>query len=119
MVKNDRSNNSFLSENKYYIQSNHHVPKLWANSRLDWSGGMLLDLRSKQTLIASYFNNMKQTKHIYLVYLVHCGPNFNHLVIDEVSNSGKANHPAIHHKEDMSIDKEDIDANVHLLMELN
>jgi hypothetical protein len=40
-------------------------------------------------------------------------------VIDEVSNSGKADHPAIHHKEDMSIDKEDINANADLLLELN
>ncbi len=61
--------------------------------------------------IASYFNNMKPTKHIHLVYLVHHGLNFNHLVVDEVSNSGKADHPAICHKEDMSIDKDDIDAN--------
>ncbi len=50
---------------------------------------------------------------------MHRGPNFYHLVIEEVSNSGKADHPAIHHKEDMSIDKEDIDANVDLLLELN
>jgi hypothetical protein len=50
---------------------------------------------------------------------VHRGPNFNHLVIDEVSNSGKADDPAIRHKEDMSIDKEDIDANADLLLELN
>ncbi len=69
--------------------------------------------------IASYFNNMKSTKHIHLVYFVHCGPNFNHLVIDEVSNSGKADHPAICHKEDMSIDKEDIYVNADLLLELN
>jgi hypothetical protein len=38
-------------------------------------------------------------------------------VIDEVSNSGKADHPAICHKEDMSIDKEDINANA--LLKLN
>ncbi len=50
---------------------------------------------------------------------MHRGPNFNHLVIDEVSNSGKADDPAIRHKEDMSIDKEDIDANADLLLELN
>jgi hypothetical protein len=68
--------------------------------------------------IASYFNNMKPTK-LHLVYLVHCSPNFNNLVIDEVSNSGKADHPAIRHKEDKSIDKEDIDANADLLLELN
>jgi hypothetical protein len=50
---------------------------------------------------------------------VHRGPNFNHFVIDELSNSGKADHPAIRHKEDMTIDKEDINANVNLLLELN
>ena len=27
-------------------------------------------------------NNVEPTKHIYLVYLVHHGPNFNHLVTD-------------------------------------
>ena len=31
----------------------------------------------------------------------------------------KADHPAIRHKEDMSIDKENIDANADLLLELN
>ncbi len=86
---------------------------------MDWSGGMLLDLRQSRLFIASYFNNMKPTKHIHLVYLVHCSPNFNYLVIDQVSSSGKADHPAIHHKEDMSIDKEDINVNVDLLLELN
>ena len=52
MVKNDGLNESFLSENEYYVQSNQHVQKLQVkfNSTLDWSGGMLLDLRSKQTL---------------------------------------------------------------------
>ncbi len=40
-------------------------------------------------------------------------------MIDEVSNSGKADHPAIRHKEDMAIDKEDINANVDLLLDLN
>ncbi len=119
MVKNDRSNKFFLSENKYNVQSNQHVPKLQPNSRLDCSGGMLLDLQSKQTLHRQLFNNMKPMKHLHLVYLVHCSPNFNHLVIDEVSNSDKANHPAIRHKEDMSIDKEDIDVDAELLLELN
>jgi hypothetical protein len=50
---------------------------------------------------------------------VHHGSNFNQHEIDEVSHSGKADHPAICHKEDLSIDKEDIDANVDLPMELN
>jgi hypothetical protein len=69
--------------------------------------------------IARYFNNVKPIKHIHLVYLVHCGPNFHYFVIDEVGHSGKAYHPAIHYKEDMSIDKEDINANANLLLELN
>jgi hypothetical protein len=55
---------------------------------------------------------------MHLVYLVHRGPNFNHLVIDEVRN-GKADHPAICHKEDMAIYKENINANADLLLELN
>jgi hypothetical protein len=50
---------------------------------------------------------------------VHRGPNFNHLVIDEVCHSRKANHPAIGHEEDMAIDKEDINANPNLPLELN
>jgi hypothetical protein len=72
----------------------------------DWIGweGCYLICNPSQLSIASYFNNMKSTKHIHLVYLVH---------------HGKADHPAIHHKEDMSIDKEDIDANADLLLELN
>ena len=40
-------------------------------------------------------------------------------MIDEVSNSGDADHPVIRHKEDMAIDKEDIDANADLLLEMN
>ncbi len=69
--------------------------------------------------ITGNFNNMKPAEHINVVYLVHCGPNFNHLVIDEVSNSGKADHPAIRHEEDMVIDKENINADLDLLLELN
>jgi hypothetical protein len=40
-------------------------------------------------------------------------------MIDEVSNSGKADHPDIYHKEDMAIDKENINAYLDLLLELN
>ena len=40
-------------------------------------------------------------------------------MIDEVSNSGKADHPAISHAEDMAIDKENINSNPDLLLELN
>ncbi len=119
MVKNNGSNKFFLSENKYYILSSQHVPKLRPNSRLDWSGGMLLDVQSKQTLHCQLFQRYETHKHIHLVYLVHHGPNVNRLGIDEVSNSCKADHSAIPHKEDMSIDKEDIDANADLLLELN
>ncbi len=87
----------------------------------DWIGGegCYLICDPSKLSIASYFNNMKSLKHIHLVYLVHCSSNFNHLVIDEVNNSGKADHPAIRHKEDMFIDEEDIDANADLLLELN
>ena len=119
MAKNDGSNKSSLSENKYSVQSNLHVPKLQPNSRLDWLGGILLDPQSKQLSITSYFNNVEPTKHINLLYLVHCGPNFHSFVIDEVGHSVKAYHPVIRHKEEMSIDKEDINANANLLLELN
>jgi hypothetical protein len=57
--------------------------------------------------ITSYFNNMKPAKHIHLVYLVHCGPNFTHFMIDKMSD-----------KEDMPIDKENINTNADLLLEL-
>jgi hypothetical protein len=119
MVKNDGSNESFPSEmNIMFNQTNIFQS---CNQIQDWIGqdGCYLICNPSKLSIANYFNNMKSMKHIHLVYLVHCGLNFNHLVIDEVSNSGKADHPAIHHKEDMSIDKEDIDANVDLLLELN
>jgi hypothetical protein len=36
-----------------------------------------------------------------------------------VSHSREAYHPAISHEEDMAIDKEDINANPNLLLELN
>jgi hypothetical protein len=36
-----------------------------------------------------------------------------------VCHSRKANHPAIGHEEDMAIDKEDINANPNLPLELN
>ena len=57
----------------------------------DWIGreGCYLVCNPSKLSIASYFNNMRPTKHIHLVYLVHCGPNVNHLMIDEVSNSCK------------------------------
>ncbi len=68
--------------------------------------------------ITSYFNNMKPVKQIHLVYLVHCGPNFTHFMIDKMSDCDKANLPAIRHKEDMPIDKENINTNADLLLEL-
>jgi hypothetical protein len=49
---------------------------------------------------------------------VHHGPHLNHLVIDGVSNCGRVDLPAECHKEDMSIDNEDINDNAHLLLEL-
>jgi hypothetical protein len=68
--------------------------------------------------ITSYFNNMKPAKHIHLVYCVHHGPNLNHFVINQMSDGCETYFPAIRHKEDMTIDKENIDANVNLLLEL-
>ncbi len=61
---------------------------------------------------------MKPAKHIHLVNLVHCIPNFTHFTIDEMSDCCKANLPAVHHKEDMPIDKENINTNADLLLEL-
>ncbi len=60
---------------------------------------------------------MKPAKHIHLVYLVHSGPNFTQFMIDKMSDSGKANLPAVRHKEDMPIDKENINTNADLLLE--
>jgi hypothetical protein len=48
---------------------------------------------------------MKPAKHLHLVYLVHCIPNFSHFVIDKMSDCGKAKLPAVRHKEDMPIGK--------------
>jgi hypothetical protein len=39
-------------------------------------------------------------------------------MFDEVSDCGKTDLPAVHHKEDMPIDKENILANTNLLLEL-
>ena len=80
---------------------------------------MLLDLGSKQTLHCQLFQHVEPLKHIHLVYLVHRGTIFNHLVIDEVCHSCEAYHPAICHEEDTAIDKEDINANPNLPLELN
>ena len=79
---------------------------------------MRLDLHPSKLSITSYLNYMKPAKHIHLAYLVHCGPNLTHFVINQMSDGCKANFPAVHHKEDMTIDKENIDANSNLLLEL-
>jgi hypothetical protein len=86
----------------------------------DWIGSERCNLiRNPSKLsITSYFNNMKPAKHIHLVYLVHCSPNFTHFMIDKMSDCGKANLPAVRHKEDMPIDKENINTNADLLLEL-
>jgi hypothetical protein len=68
--------------------------------------------------ITSNFNNMKPAKQIHLVYLVHCGPNVTHFMFKKMSDCGKADLPAVCHKEDMPIDKENININAHLLLEL-
>ncbi len=61
---------------------------------------------SSKLSITSYFNNMKPAKHIHLVYLVHCSPNFTHFMIDKkMSDCGKENLPVVRHREDMPIDK--------------
>jgi hypothetical protein len=39
-------------------------------------------------------------------------------MINQVRDFGKANLPAVCHKEDITIDKENIDANSNLLLEL-
>jgi hypothetical protein len=49
---------------------------------------------------------------------MHRGPNPIHLAIDKMSHSSKAELPAIHHKEDLTIDKEYINGNADLLLEL-
>jgi hypothetical protein len=68
--------------------------------------------------ITSYFNIMKPAKHIHLVYLVHRSPNLTLFVITQMSDGCGAYFPAVHHKEDMTIAKENIDANPNLLLEL-
>jgi hypothetical protein len=67
--------------------------------------------------ITSYLNYMKPAKHIHLAYLVHCVPNLTHFVINQMSGC-KTYFPAVRHKGDMTIDKENIDANPNLLLEL-
>jgi hypothetical protein len=49
---------------------------------------------------------------------MHRGPNPIHLAIDKMSHSSKADLPAIRHKEDLPIDKEYINGNADLLLEL-
>ena len=86
----------------------------------DWSGREGCDLiyNPSKLSITSYFNNMKPATHIHLVYLVHQGPNLTHFVINQMSDDCEAYFPAVLHKEDMTIDKENIDANANLLLEL-
>jgi hypothetical protein len=51
-----------------------------------------------------------------MLYLVHCSPNLTHFVINQMSDGCKAYFPAVHHKEDMTIDKENIDTNATLFV---
>jgi hypothetical protein len=55
---------------------------------------------------------------MHLVYLVHHGPNFTHFMIYQVSDCGKTNLPAVCHKENVTIHKENIDANANILLGL-
>ena len=89
-----------------------------SHEKTGWQERCNLIRNPSKLSITSYFNNMKPAKHIHLVYLVHCGPNFTYFMIDKMSDCGKANLPAVHHKEDMPIDKENINTNEHLLLEL-
>jgi hypothetical protein len=49
---------------------------------------------------------------------VHPGSNLTHFVIDQMRDGCEVYYPAVHHKEDMTIKKENIDANANLLLEL-
>jgi hypothetical protein len=86
----------------------------------NWSGGEGYNLiwNPSKFSLTSYFNKVKPTKHIHLVYLVYWGPQSTHFMINQVSDCGEANLPAVCHKEDMTIDKENIDAYANLLLEL-
>ncbi len=53
-------------------------------------------------------------KHIHLVYLVHRSPNLTHFVVNQINDDCEAYFPAEHHKKDITIDKENIDANANL-----
>jgi hypothetical protein len=86
----------------------------------NWRGREGCDLicNPSKLSITSYFNNMKPAKHIHLVYFVRCGLNLTHFVINQMSDSCEEYFPVVRHKEDMTIDKENIDANANLLLEL-
>ncbi len=82
-----------------------------------WSGETPIYLQSKQTLHLQLFQ--QYGAHVtYTFDIVHRGPNLNHLAIDKMSHSYKADVPAICHKEDMHIDKEYINGNADLPLEL-
>ncbi len=59
----------------------------------DWSGrkGWNFICNPSKLSITSYFNNVKPMKHLHLVFLVHCSPNFTHFMINQVSDCGKTN----------------------------
>jgi hypothetical protein len=64
----------------------NHTRMFGSSSQIqDWSGreGCNLIRDPSKLSVTSYFNNMKPAKHIHLVYLVHRGPNFTHLIIIE------------------------------------
>jgi hypothetical protein len=49
---------------------------------------------------------------------VHRGPNLTHFVINQMSDRCEAYIPALRQKDDMTIDKENINANANLLLML-
>jgi hypothetical protein len=57
---------------------------------------------------------MKLAKHLHLVYLVHHGPNLTHFVVNQMSDGCETYFFAERHKEDMTIDEENINANANL-----
>jgi hypothetical protein len=80
---------------------------------------MWLDPQSKQALHHWLFQQY-ETRKAYTsgVYLMHRGPNLTHFVINQMSDGCEAYFPAVRHKEDMTIDKENINANANRLLEL-
>jgi hypothetical protein len=114
------ANQMSLLLEKMYIPLNQTHMFGSCNQIQDWSGREGYDLihNSSKLSVTSYFKNMNSVKHLHVVYLVHCGPNFTHFMNNLTSDCGKAYFPAVIHKEDMTIDKENINSYANLLLEL-